>query len=272
MGAEVPTYLQELAHRVRTALENETFRTQVAATIRGVLSNQFQLLSQTSDWLSAERQKSKDSQRAGNLGEAVTIYPMPNDDNPGRTVFANDWPLSTLHGIEDSPGCILHLGALNDYAAKNPASFCRIVDAQPLVFRPLHPFGEGGEGNAGAWFIYGTKWVANVALLKPEHEARLRGVIERALGEWAAVGGYLPNGPAGTPVSTANEALQGNQLSVSDRMLLAWRADPTRIEWTADQWARELKCSPGTVKKTATWKNIMTMRQENQLSLESRSR
>lgn len=49
--------------------------------------------------------------------------------------------------------------------------------------------------------------------------------------------------------------------NINAQMLLQLQSDPTKLRWTAQQWAMHLDCSEGTVKGTKTWKNsIMVAR------------
>jgi hypothetical protein len=49
----------------------------------------------------------------------------------------------------------------------------------------------------------------------------------------------------------------GKRPSVNDRMAAMLQEEPTRTDWTAEQWATKLGCSAAAVKQTFTWKKTI---------------
>jgi hypothetical protein len=78
-------------------------------------------------------------------------------------------------------------------------------------------------------------------LLPRPHDERSVPVVDRA-----------PPVPTPTPERTPSR--RGRGKNIDALMLQQLANDRTSAGWSSSRWARELRCSPGTVKETKTWK------------------
>jgi hypothetical protein len=177
MGDKPSLAVYDLAHRVRIALADANVRDQVRECVHDILSRQWSVFKDVSDASCSARRANIEALKATYRGEQVDIPKLPEDSNPGSTNRLDDWPFPIEHGIEESPGSILHLAALNDFAARNKQRFLKFE----CEFVELLPFGESGERAVGPWMKYGTLWVDAVGELKSEHFERFGRVIYGAL-------------------------------------------------------------------------------------------
>jgi hypothetical protein len=168
----VPSFVYELAHRVREALEAKGVRNRARKIVRETITTQSQLLLSVGE---KNIQACRDHFAWSGGGDEGERPPYPDDINRGRVVRAKDWPLPMEHEIDKAPGCVLALAALNDYAAKNPTRFQK-TDCQ---FFPLNPF-ERVDRGAVAAYCYVNDWVKAVGTLTREHASRLQEVINGA--------------------------------------------------------------------------------------------
>ncbi|QDT72227.1 hypothetical protein [Lacipirellula limnantheis] len=134
-----PLYVVELAHEIRAALNDPKVRQKAASEAHAAL------------------------ERQNELG-----YGAEGDCEQWHRKLAKDWPFPIEHGIDEPPGCILALVALNDFAASKPELFGR----PSAVFKPV----------ADSWApLFDWSWRRMVDELRPEHEAKIRSVVDSAL-------------------------------------------------------------------------------------------
>lgn len=62
------------------------------------------------------------------------------------------------------------------------------------------------------------------------------------------------------PTPTLPPVRRAPRRDVNGRMLAALQADPHRIEWSANTWAKWLKCADSSVKEAKAWGSIIRMR------------
>lgn len=138
-----PLYVVELAHEIRAALSDPKVRQQAQSEARAALEHQHEM-----------------SYRADGGGDQW------------RLKHAKDWPFPIEHGINEPPGCILALVALNDFAAGKPELW-----QPPAEFTPV----LRDETLTCAGAIFDWSWRRMVDELKPEHEAKIKSVVASAL-------------------------------------------------------------------------------------------
>ena len=156
---DVPLFVYELAHRCRVTLEDKSVRKRVVDTVQDTLVDQ----------------------------DAGGVTPTT----------AGDWPFPVECGVEESPGCILALAALNDFAATHQRPFEK-EDCNFTELRPLQ------DNSALEVITYGMQWVLAVRKFEDKHGQRLCLVVESALRE------------LGVPEDEQDAAHEGTFVSVDD--------------------------------------------------------
>jgi hypothetical protein len=167
----------ELAHRVREALSDVAARERVRDSVRETLGKQWSEYKEKTLAHDALSRVRVEATKAYYRDETVKIPEVPVGSRPPAMNRLAEWPFPIEHGIEESPGCVLHLAALNDFAFEHSTEFYK----HGVEFEPLLPFGLGSEQMTGPWFWYGTIWVDAISKLEPGHFERFNSAIDAAL-------------------------------------------------------------------------------------------
>lgn len=169
--------IYELAHRARVVLSDFETRNKVCDCVRNTLGNRWSKYRAEVEAHDNLIRTMVEATKATYRGEHVEIPAGPTGSRPEAFNRLDGWPFPVEHGIEESPGCLLHLAALNDYAFEHSKGFLKTG----VEFEPLLPFGEGGEQMTGPWFWYGIVWIEAVGKLTSEHFEQFTLVIESAI-------------------------------------------------------------------------------------------
>lgn len=141
-----PLFLCELARKVRTLLDRPEIRSKVDETIR-------------------------------EISETLKQCPL--------RVTAEGWPFPIEYGIEEAPGCILALVAINEFAAQNPKLFRQ----DGVVFKQVWP----EEKFTGPGIVFFMQWTQAVDKIRRGHSERLVRIVQRAIDELSAADEVAPN-------------------------------------------------------------------------------